>query len=164
MTDAMLCLMTRKISVPLLENSVAPRFETSNLFAIAAIKDGKDGGYDVTAGPGQDAFLIDLVAKISCPVCDRPVRVAVCCGAHTYRPHQEIAGFHRATSTDYNARVYVSPSQPTIVNCCHEFGVQLIDPDPEIEIENSEPDSLIPLLKGIVTDHERASVESTENK
>ncbi len=123
-----------------------------------------NNGYEVAAGPGQDAFLIDLVAQISCPVCKRPVRVAICCGAHTYRPAQEITEFLRATSTGYNARVYVCPSQPAVVACCHEFGIQLIDPDPRAQVETDDPDSIIPLLKGRITDHGQACGESTENR
>ncbi len=124
----------------------------------------ENNGYEVTVGPGRDAFLIDLVAEISCPVCSRPVRVAICCGAHTYRPAQEIAEFRRATSTGYNARVYVCSSQSSVVNCCHEYGIQPFDPDPDAQIESDQPDTMIPLLKGQIIDHERASVENTENK
>lgn len=116
----------------------------------------EEHGYTVSEGPGQDAFLIDLVAMIDCPVCNRPVRVAICCGAHTYRPEQEIAEFHCATSSGCNARVFVCPSQPAILSCCREYGIQLIDPDPGAKQISDETNSKIPLLEGLVIGHERA--------
>jgi len=114
-------------------------------------------GYVVTLGPGPDSFLIDLVAEIPCPVCDRRVKVAICCGAHTYRADQEITEFHHATPTGYNARVYVSPPTPPIEKCCREYGIQLVDPAQVAETTDDLSTSLIPLLSGPVTDHEQAT-------
>ena len=44
----------------------------------------KNRGCYIVDGQGQDTFLIDMVAEILCPACNRPVRVAICCGPHTY--------------------------------------------------------------------------------
>ncbi len=114
-------------------------------------------GYQVGPGPGPDAFLIDLVAEITCPVCNRPVKVAICCGAHTYRADQEIVEFHHATPSGYNARVYVCPPSPPIKKCCREYGIELVAPEASDEEDDRETSGKIPLLKGPVIDHEQAS-------
>ena len=114
-------------------------------------------GYNVAPGPGDESSLIDLVAEMLCPVCGKPVRVAICCGAHTYRADQEIAQFHQATLSGYHARVYVSPIQPAIWQCCREYGIEPLDPDQPAELRAAESRGAIPLLSGPVISHERAS-------
>jgi predicted Fe-Mo cluster-binding NifX family protein len=114
-------------------------------------------GYKVAPGPGDDSSLIDLIAEMLCPVCGKPVRVAICCGAHTYRADQEIAQFHQATLSGYHARVYVSPIQPAIWQCCREYGIEPLDPDQPAELRAAESGGAIPLLSGPVISHERAS-------
>ncbi len=115
-------------------------------------------GYVVTSGPGEDAFLVDMIAQISCPECGRPVRVAICCGAHAYRSTIEITEFHHNTRLDYHARVYVSPSNPTIEKCCHDYGIELVDPSVGGAMEVETPSHRLPILKGQIRDHERLSV------
>ncbi len=114
-------------------------------------------GYRVTSGPGSDSFLVDLVAETDCPVCKRQVRVAICCGAHTYRSLQEVAEFHHASASGYDARVYFSPAQAGMARCCHEYNIELIEPtefeDPANAIGSTSP---IPLLRQPVSGHERA--------
>ena len=119
----------------------------------------KKHGFDVTEGPGEDAFLIDLVCEISCPQCKRPIKVAVCCGSHTYRTELEIAEFHRATSSGYNARVFVCTSQPAIVTCCKEYYIQLIDPEMDTALDHDSKDATIPLLKGPIMDHKLSCLD-----
>lgn len=114
-------------------------------------------GYDVTAGPDKAAFPIDLVAEMRCPVCRKPVRVAICCGAHTYRTDQEIKEFHRAAASDYHARVYVHPGTPSIHQCCKEYGIELIDPDSELTIADRPGSHRIPILQEPLYGHEKAS-------
>lgn len=116
-------------------------------------------GYRVSSGPEPGSFLIDLIAETTCPKCHRPVRVAVCCGAHTYSANKEIAEFHHATRSGYNARVYVCPAKPTLMQCCREYGIELVDPD---QAASSEPVAAdrIPLLKETVLEHEKASGHS----
>lgn len=114
-------------------------------------------GYKVAPGPGDDSSLIDLVAEMLCPVCSKPVRVAICCGAHTYRADQEIAQFHQATLSGYHARVYVSPIQPAIWQCCREYGIEPLDPDQPVELRAAESGGAIPLLSGPIINHERAT-------
>ena len=117
----------------------------------------EQNGYRVMPGPGPDSFLVDLVAETDCPVCQRPVRVAVCCGAHTYRSLQEVVEFHHASGAGYNARVYFSPAQAGVSRCCREYNIELIDPSAlaDTASETSSPPP-IPLLRQPVSGHERA--------
>lgn len=114
-------------------------------------------GYSVHQAPDQDQHLIDLIAEIPCPVCSGLVRVAICCGAHTYRTTQEIAEFHHAMPLEYNARVFICPTNPTIAKCCSEYGIELISPDFEGIHGRIIADGKLPILEGQVRDHERAS-------
>lgn len=117
-------------------------------------------GYSVTGGPGQDAFLVDLAAGIMCPVCGKLVRAAICCGAHTYNCTQEIVEFHHRTPSEYDARVYVCPINATVERYCREYGIELLDPTPErIDFPARAKDKL-PILRGPVRNHERASLIS----
>jgi predicted Fe-Mo cluster-binding NifX family protein len=113
-------------------------------------------GYRVSPGPGEDAILVDLVAEIECPLCGKLVRVAICCGAHTYRADLEIREFHHATLSGFNARVYVYPGDVAIATNCREFGIEFIDPKSAsacTEIQSQQP---IPALAGPVSGHEKA--------
>jgi len=118
-------------------------------------------GYRVAPGPGPDAFLIDLVAEIECPVCHLPVRVAVCCGAHTYRAKQEISEFHHATRSGYHARAYICPRREPIWECCREYGIEPLDPMSRND-EDRGRRGRIPLLHGPVAEHEPASKRGAE--
>ena len=115
-------------------------------------------GYNVTSSPGEDAFLVDLVADILCPVCGRPVRVAICCGAHTYSPSTEIIEFHHITSSEYHARVYVRPASDTVVKRCREYGIELLEPKLESGYSPIREKNKLPILKGPVRDHARATL------
>ncbi len=114
-----------------------------------------ENGYNILT-PSKNDQLIDLIAEIKCPVCSKTVRVAICCGSHTYRPSQEITEFHHATPSGYNAKIYVCPGNQSIEECCHQYGIELLDPNLESETENRHKDKL-PLLKGPVLDHKKAS-------
>ena len=118
-------------------------------------------GYRVVPGPGPDSFLIDLVAEIDCPVCHLPVRVAVCCGAHTYRAKQEISEFHHATRSGYHARAYICPRRAPIWECCREYGIEPLDPAGR-DGDDRAKCCRIPLLHGPVAEHEPASSSATE--
>lgn len=117
----------------------------------------EQAGYTVSPGPGGDYFMIDLIASIKCPVCTKTVNVAICCGAHTYRTTQDIAEFYFETPSGYNARLFVWPSIPEIQQCCDEYGIELIDPAVFESDLNTDCANRLPLLKGAVTGHERAS-------
>ncbi len=118
-------------------------------------------GYHVESGPGQDAFLVDLVASITCPVCGRIVKVAICCGAHTYNSTQEIVEFHHTTSSEFDARVYVCPANDTIVKYCREYGIELLNPESTDTQTAVHEANKLPILKGPVRNHEKASLISS---
>jgi predicted Fe-Mo cluster-binding NifX family protein len=120
------------------------------------------GGYIVSDVPGSDYALLDLVAEITCPRCGRPVRVAICCGSHTYRPSQEITEFHHGTPTGFNARVYVCPTAPAVVECCRGYGIQHLDPQKPGSTPSACPAGKLPILVGLVADHEKASQLESE--
>jgi hypothetical protein len=112
-------------------------------------------GYNVVSNEDLAPFPIDLIAEIPCPRCSRTVRVAICCGAHMYRSDREIQLLHQV-GRDFHARVYVRTSDPDIDRLCHRFGIELIDPDGEIR-RTRKTAKRIPLLRGVVRDHEAAS-------
>ena len=114
-------------------------------------------GYRVFSGQDRAQFPVDLVAEIDCPVCRKPIRVAICCGAHLYRADREIQMLHLVTVSDYHACVYVSMPRLNIRKYCREYGVELIDPDSPVACEDKNVAGKIPLLKSVVRGHEAAS-------
>jgi len=116
----------------------------------------RDSGYEVRSGPGEDAFLVDLVAQIACPVCKNMVRVAICCGAHTYRANLEVREFHHATVSNYDARVYVYSGNAGIEKCCREYGIQFLDPEHIEGAAKNTGGGAIPVLTAAPPGHERA--------
>ena len=113
-------------------------------------------GYRIVSSELELMFPIDMVAETRCPVCRRVIRVAVCCGAHTYRSDQEIREFHHVTRSSYQARVYVYPAGATVRKCCREYGIQVVDPDADaLNRDHVEP-GRIPLLDRPIPGHERA--------
>jgi len=119
-------------------------------------------GYKVFVPEDELAFPIDLVAETRCPVCNRMIRVAVCCGAHTYRSDQEIREFHHVTRTSFNARVYVYPASESVRECCFEYGIQVFDPDSDALNRDHVVPGRIPLLNQPIPGHERAFAQGGE--
>lgn len=119
-------------------------------------------GYRVLNPEMEPAFPIDFVAEIRCPVCGRVIRVAVCCGAHTYRSDQEIREFHHSTRSSYQARVYVYPAGPGVRKCCREYGIQVVDPDENIFNRDHVEPGRIPLLDRPIPGHQRAFAQGAQ--
>jgi predicted Fe-Mo cluster-binding NifX family protein len=113
-------------------------------------------GFMVKAGDENIPFPIDLIAELKCPVCGKPIRIAICCGAHTYRADREIQEFHHSTPSIFHARVYVRPGNPLVEEKCDEYEIQLIDTNSENAIKDEQISDRIPLLKKPITGHERA--------
>lgn len=113
-------------------------------------------GYHIGKAASSAPFPIDLIAEIRCPVCHKPVRVAICCGSHTYRFEQELTLFHRVASADFHAQVYIYPANPRAVQICEEYGIELIEPGTEAGLP-SKKQKRIPLLRLPVSGHEKAS-------
>ena len=113
-------------------------------------------GYSVSSYSDDESFLIDLVAKINCPVCSRQIKVAVCCGAQIYSAEQEIKEFHHTTKTQFDARVYVYLKNPVLEKSCVDYGIDYLSPekaDAKLEIQNK---SIIPILSRPIEGHEKA--------
>ncbi|MFZ5981408.1 MAG: NifB/NifX family molybdenum-iron cluster-binding protein [Candidatus Zixiibacteriota bacterium] len=119
-------------------------------------------GYEVVSGEDVAPFPIDLVARMTCPLCGKPVRVAICCGAHSYRVDQEILTFHRASVSDFHAQVYVHPALPDLKKNCDEFGIELLDPLDETFDKTT--DFMIPILRNPVSGHEQAFGKKRKRK
>lgn len=117
-------------------------------------------GFAVSSGPGQDSFLIDLVAEMACPVCGKAIRAAICCGAHTYRVDQEIREFHFCAKNDYNARVYVCPCNETAAERCREYNIDYLNFDP-VKIAVPIPTGRgVPILNRPIAGHEKLNLIS----
>jgi predicted Fe-Mo cluster-binding NifX family protein len=117
----------------------------------------ENNGYQVSEGPGQDSVLVDLVARIECPVCGKNVSVAICCGVHTYRTDQEIVEFHHCTKSGYNARVFVYPEDSRTAQSCREYGIEMISPESQLSYDPSMAKNKIPILQFPVEGHEKAA-------
>ena len=113
-------------------------------------------GYSVSSYSENESFLIDLVARINCPICNRQIKVAVCCGAQIYSAEQEIKEFHHTTKTQFDARVYVYLKNPLLEKSCVDYGIDFLSPekaDTELEVHN---ESIIPILSRPIEGHEKA--------
>ena len=114
-------------------------------------------GYQVQKGEQRAPFPIDLIAEMRCPICNKPIRVAICCGAHSYRLDQELLEFHRVSANDFHAQVYVHPSTPELEQRCREFGIELIDPLADTCGVSKKSKTKIPIMQGAIKGHERLS-------
>ncbi len=117
----------------------------------------ESNGYRITPGAERAPFPIDLVAEIDCPICGKPVRVAISCGAHAYRVEQELQELRRVSASDYHAQVYVRPGSERISKCCGDYGIELVDPSSDTGVTPPPRGNRIPLLRGPVIGHERAT-------
>ena len=113
-------------------------------------------GWSIEPVVESEPFLIDLIANRTCQVCGKPVRAAVCCGAHTYRIKNEIREFRRHTMVGYNARVYVYHAMPQVIRHCRDFEIELLDPAGFIASQDGRPGSnTLPPLTGSIDEHEQ---------
>jgi predicted Fe-Mo cluster-binding NifX family protein len=113
-------------------------------------------GYRISTADKHFHSLIDFVAEINCPACGKPIRVAVCCGAHTYSYSQEIKHFHFLTSSNYQARVYIYTSNSELIQTCREYNVELIDPESDEILPSKQSTGKIPILREPIKGHEKA--------
>jgi len=115
----------------------------------------KQNGYSISGCPEGNAFLIDFIASINCPVCSREVKVAICCGAQIYWTDKEIREFNHIAGNRFNARVYVNLANSRIEQCCHEYGINFLSPEMPVVDTDAGP-SMIPILQKPVEGHEKA--------
>ncbi len=113
-------------------------------------------GWSVKKEKRPEAYPVDMTARLTCPVCNHEIRVAICCGAHAFRVDQEIREFHRVTATGYHDRIYIHQQLPGVARTCTEYGIHLIDPSDfsSLAAAEGETDPLI-LLTGPVDGHDR---------
>jgi predicted Fe-Mo cluster-binding NifX family protein len=114
-------------------------------------------GYRVQDGEDLAPFPVDLVAQIECPLCHKPVRIAICCGVHSFRSSEDIRKFHQVTSTDYNTRVFVHPEEPRVKKLCDEYDIELLDPGEKFACRDYPVSDRLPVLQKPVAGHEKAS-------
>jgi predicted Fe-Mo cluster-binding NifX family protein len=116
----------------------------------------ESNGYEVSTCPGEESFLIDLIAGLKCPLCKKNIEVAICCGAQTYRADQEIREFHHYARTRYNAFAYVYLTNTQLEKSCIEYGINFLSPG-VTELDTKEKlKSRIPILKIPIEGHEKA--------
>ncbi len=85
-------------------------------------------GYQISTDVEKNPFPIDIIAEIKCPVCQKTVSLAICCGMHAYRADEEIRELHHAAAGAFNAEVYVNARSAEVDQACSEFGIQILDP------------------------------------
>jgi hypothetical protein len=117
-------------------------------------------GYEVLPCHGEDTYLIDLIARLKCPLCKKNIEVAICCGAQTYRADQEIREFHHHARTHYNAFVYVYLTNPQLEKSCSEYGINFLSPEINQLGTKEKLKSKIPILKIPIEGHEKAFIQT----
>lgn len=108
----------------------------------------------------DNLFPIDLLAERKCPLCGKLVRAAICCGAHAYRIEKEILELKRVTAVGYNARIYVHHAIPGVSNTCHDFEIELLDPNDFTNGESNDYYSVLPPIKGLIAGHDALNERS----
>lgn len=122
-------------------------------------------GWQVKQIDRQQSFPIDLVAERSCPLCGRPVRVAICCGGHIYRIDEEIREFKRVSSGGYNARVYMNEARKSLAARCNEFNIELLEPSTvEAWCAANSTSCKFPPLKGRIDGHEKLGTVQADSE
>jgi predicted Fe-Mo cluster-binding NifX family protein len=88
----------------------------------------KQMGYSVSLPKASETFFpIDFIGAKVCPVCEKPIKVAVCCGNHLYKKEVELKEFVSRTGENFDVKVYVHPAFPAIEKLCKKHHVQLVD-------------------------------------
>ncbi len=119
-------------------------------------------GYAVHDAADRALFPVDLVAEIKCPVCNKPLRIAICCGAHAYRCDQEIQQLHQVAGPDFHARVYVHPTTAQAQRCCLDYDIELLDPNRRFTACERPGSHRLPILQNAIPGHERAFARAPE--
>ena len=113
-------------------------------------------GYSVSTCTNENSFLIDLIARINCPVCQKRIEVAICCGAQIYKADQEIKEFYHATKTQFDSIVYVYLKNPQLEKSCNEYGINFLSPESSNRKFTQETKCAIPILHRPIEGHEKA--------
>ncbi len=121
-------------------------------------------GYSVTHNLSKDTFLLDLIAEIQCPLCKKSIKVAICCGGHTYRPDQEIKEFHHSVKSLYNVRAFIYTDSPQIAKSCGEYGIEFISPERINLIKDSSTEMDVPIFSGPIEGHDKLNLRGKTNR
>ena len=118
----------------------------------------KENSYKIMECVPQAVFPVDITAQIKCPVCGKNIRVAVCCGSHTYSSEKEIKELYFVASRNYDALFYIHKTTPNIKKLCKDYNIELLDPYVHFRLgaDNTKMVSKIALIKNPVPGHERA--------
>ena len=120
-------------------------------------------GWKIRVVHEPEIFPVDFIGEKNCPICGKPVRIALCCGAHAYRVDEEIREFHRVTAGGYQARLYVHQAIPTVARTCAEYGIELLPPDRFAALAEGAPEPHdLPPLRGPVAGHPELNRIGTE--
>ncbi len=115
-------------------------------------------GYAVINNLSEDTSLLDLIAEIQCPQCNKSIKVAICCGGHTYRPDQEIKEFHHSVKSPYNVLVFIYIDSPQIAKSCSEYGIEFISPGKINLIKEKSKTMDIPIFSGPIEGHDKLNL------
>jgi hypothetical protein len=121
-------------------------------------------GFTVFPGADRAPFPVDLIAEIRCPLCGKSIRVAICCGAHTYRCDQELAQLHQVAGSDFDACVYIHPATERAVRYCSDYGFELLDPNAQFASSDRPETNRIPILQKPIPGHEAAFAPGHEER
>ena len=116
----------------------------------------ESGGYKVSLRTDNQSTFLDLIAETTCPVCLKTIRVAICCGAHTYKPELEIRELHFLSPTNYSAKVFVYPATSQVAKICREYNIELVDPNTWEDFPGDDSAVRIPILKIPIPGHDKA--------
>jgi predicted Fe-Mo cluster-binding NifX family protein len=123
----------------------------------------RDNGYAVTSLSENESILTDFVAVYDCPVCKKPIRIAVCCGAQMYRADYEIREFFHAVQSRYDVYAYVYIYDPKIARCCSKYGMEYICTE-NFNLKNAQTGNVvIPILKNPIRTHEKLKMNCRDN-
>ncbi len=116
-------------------------------------------GYKVSGGADVAPFPIDLIAEAPCPVCKKNVRLAICCGMHTYRADEEVREFHYVAGDAFNAMIYLHEVTPELEKACSDFGIFLLDPERlTVRQDTDAEETDLPLVKLPLNGHQECAL------
>jgi len=121
-----------------------------------------ENSYKIIERDTDAVFPVDISGRIDCPVCGKEIRIAVCCGSHTYSAEKEIKELYFVASGKYDALIYVHKTTPDVKKICTDYNIELLDPYVHFRsgTDNTNVNSRIPLIKNPVSGHERAFVQT----
>lgn len=121
-----------------------------------------ENSYKIIERDLDAVFPVDISGRIDCPVCGKEIRIAVCCGSHTYSAEKEIKELYFVASGKYDALIYVHQTTPDIKRICSDYNIELLDPYAHFRsgTDNTNFNSRIPLINNSFSGHERAFVQT----